>query len=228
MSYVVGATVVDVVDHAACVREYCLKLDKFRKYDAGSFVQLTLEQVTPSQVWPDSRTFSIASYSSEYITLIIQRVGYYTNRIFDELRLGSRCTLKYPFGDLFNKNHADDKHIFLAGGLGITPFFSLLDYFQQQEKQTNLHLLYSVKHTSDILYQDKITSALQNRAQYFTTREPESGYNSRRIVLEDILDISGENRDTHLYICGSKDFNDHFASILRSVGFSSIHMDEWE
>ena len=228
MSYVVGATVVHVVDHAENVREYCLKLDKFRKYDAGSFVQLTLDQVTPSQVWPDSRTFSIASYSSEYITLIIQRVGYYTNRIFDELHIGSRCTLKYPFGDLFNKNQADDEHIFLAGGLGITPFLSLLDYFQQKEKLTNLHLLYSVKHTSDILYQDKLTSALRDRAQYFTTREPESCYNSRRINLQDILAVCGENRNPHIYICGSKSFNDHYANILRSEGFNRIHMDEWE
>ena len=36
--------------------------------------------------------------------------------IFEELKEGDKCTIKYPFGDLYIKNSVDEKHLFLAGG----------------------------------------------------------------------------------------------------------------
>lgn len=55
------------------------------------------------------------------MNFIIKNAGKYTNRIFDDLNEGDKCTIKYPFGDLYNKNSIDEKHLFLAGGIGIRP-----------------------------------------------------------------------------------------------------------
>lgn len=86
MNYVSQAEVVNVIKHNAEIREYELRLDKERRYNPGSFVQLTLDLVTASDIWPDSRTFSIASYKKGVMNfIIIKNVGEYTNRIFDEL-----------------------------------------------------------------------------------------------------------------------------------------------
>lgn len=228
MSYVVGAKVVTIIEHSENVREYCLKLDKSRKYEAGSFVQLTLDQVTPSEIWPDSRTFSIASYNSEYITLIIQRVGVYTNRIFHELSEGSRCTLKYPFGELFAKSNIAEKNLFIAGGVGITPFFSLLDFFTHENMLDNLYLIYSVKHLNDVLHREKIEKSLDDRVHYFVTRESDSCFTNRRITVQDINEVCNMDNNCHIYICGSKNFNDYYFKELGKAGFTSVHMDEWD
>lgn len=228
MSYVVGAIVTNIVEHSENVREYILKLEKSRKYDAGSFVQLSLNHVTPSEVWPDSRTFSIASYVDGYITLIIQRVGEYTNRIFHELNDGCKCTLKYPFGELFTKSNITEKNLFIAGGLGITPFFSLLDYFEREKKLDNLNLMYSVKYVCDILHREKIKELLNERAHYFVTRELGSFYKNRRITIQDINEVCSMDKNCHFYICGSKNFNNYYVNELGKAGFKNIHMDEWD
>lgn len=60
ISYVSQAEVVNIIKHDSEIRELELRLDKERRYNPGSFVQLTLDLVTTSDIWPDSRTFSIS------------------------------------------------------------------------------------------------------------------------------------------------------------------------
>ena len=81
MSYTSQAEIITLIKHSEEIKEYEIRLDKEYKYKPGSFVQLTLDLVTASDIWPDSRTFSIASYKKGTIRLIIKNVGEYTNRI---------------------------------------------------------------------------------------------------------------------------------------------------
>ena len=65
MSIFSRATVIDVKDYGNDIKEFTLKLDNYKWFEAGTFLQLTLKNVTASERWPDSRPFSIASYSTE-------------------------------------------------------------------------------------------------------------------------------------------------------------------
>ena len=72
--------------------------EKYKRYDAGTFLQLTLENVSASDYWPESRTFSMASaYDKKngLIKLIIRKSGVYTTRIFDELQEGEEFVEAY-------------------------------------------------------------------------------------------------------------------------------------
>ena len=115
---------------------------------------LSLDQVDASSIWPESRTFSIASFKEDKMRFFIKKQGKYTHRIFNELKVGSCCTVKFPFGGLFDRKTLDDTHIFLAGGVGITPYFGLIEYFERMERLENLYLLYSVKIPEHFLYLD--------------------------------------------------------------------------
>ncbi len=48
MSYVTYAEVIEIIKHKKGINEYIVKLDKERKYNLGSFVQLKLDIVTTS------------------------------------------------------------------------------------------------------------------------------------------------------------------------------------
>ena len=102
MNHVSKGKVIDIIKHKQNLREYIIEVEKTRKYAPGSFVQFTLDDVTASDIWPDSRTFSIASYNNGYMRFIIKNVGMYTDRIFDKLKVNTECTIKCPFGDLFD------------------------------------------------------------------------------------------------------------------------------
>lgn len=226
MNYINQAKVIEIIEHNEDIREYILVLDKERKYNPGSFVQLTLDLVTASDIWPDSRTFSIASYKNKEMHFIIKNVGDYTNRIFNELHKGDTCTIKYPYGDLFNKNFVSQKHLFIAGGLGITPFLGLIEYYKSIEMIDHITLLYSVKHSKDLLHYNNLKSCLGNHLKVFITREKIDKYYNRRICLEDIKNVS--DKETNLYICGSKSFNNDIKKMLLNAGYTKVIMDEWD
>ena len=226
MNFVSQAIVSDVIEHQENIKEFVLSIEKERKYNPGSFVQLTLETVTASDIWPDSRTFSIASWEKGSMRFIIKKVGYYTSRIFDELSIGSRCTVKYPFGDLYDRNTLSEKHLFLAGGVGITPFLGLSKYFADNGLIENVSLLYSVKHQADSLHIEELLNRFGDRMQLFVTREQVIGCHCRRICIDDIMNVADTN--TNVYICGNKEFNAEISSSLAMNGYDKIHMDEWE
>ncbi len=69
--------VVEVIEHKKDIKEYDFELENERKYNPGLFVQLTLDLVTASDICPDSRTFSIASYEKGTMRFIIKNVGMY-------------------------------------------------------------------------------------------------------------------------------------------------------
>lgn len=226
MNYVTEAKVIQIIEHDKMTREYIMTLSKERKYNPGSFVQLSLELVTASDIWPDSRTFSIASYEKGIMRFIIKNVGYYTARIFDELEVGSACTVKYPFGNLYSKKRDDEKHLFIAGGVGITPYLSLVRYFETKGLQGNVSLLYSAKHYNDLLHFDYLKATLRGNLELFITREKTTAGHERRITVDDVKRVA--DLDCNVYICGSKSFNSDFHKQLKEIGYKKLYMDEWE
>lgn len=226
MNYVTGAKVVQVIDHSKDIKEYILELEKERKYNPGSFVQLTLDQVTASDIWPDSRTFSIASYEKGIMKFIIKKVGTYTSRIFNELRVDTICTIKYPFGDLFNKKLVNENHLFVAGGVGITPYLSLIKYYELNNLLPNISLFYSAKSFDDLLHYESLKSTLGDRMEVFITKEECSNAHCKRISIDDINRVA--DKETNIYICGSKSFNQDYKELLVKNGYSKIFMDEWD
>ncbi len=226
MNHVTQAKVVQVVEHSKDIREYVLELEKERKYNPGSFVQLTLDLVTASDIWPDSRTFSIASYEKGVMKFIIKNVGSYTSKIFNELGVGNKCTIKYPFGDLFNKNSVNEKHLFIAGGVGITPYLSLVKYYELNNLLDNISLFLREKKEKDYLNYESLKDMLGERMEVFVTREKYSNCHNNRITVENINRIA--DKETNIYVCGSKSFNQDYKEILIKNGYTKIYMDEWE
>lgn len=226
MSYVTQAEVIEIIKHKKDINEYIVKLDRERSYNPASFVQLTLDLVTASDIWPESRTFSIASFEKGIMKFIIKEVGKYTKRIFNELKVGDLCTIKYPFGDMFKKDLSNENHLFIAGGVGITPFLGLIDYYKLIGKIDRINLLYSVKTFNDLLHYDKLKNTLENNLQIFITQDEKTDFNNHRITLQDIENKA--NYKSHIYICGSKDFNASYKKILENTGYKNIYMDEWE
>jgi ferredoxin-NADP reductase len=226
VNFVSSARVIEIKEHHSDIREYNLILETPRKYKPGSFVQLSLELVTGSDIWPESRTFSVASYKENKMRFFVKRQGQYTNRIFNELRIGKVCTIKFPFGDLFDRKTIDEKHIFLAGGVGITPYFGLTEYFESLNRLSNLKLFYSVKEPSHFLYLDYLKERFKDKLYLYTTQTYSSEFRDSRITIEDIN--SHSNINDNIYICGNKSFNTFFKKGLNQLGYKKLHMDEWE
>ena len=103
MVIISSAQVTRVIKYGDLTREYLLQVKKPSRHEPGQFIQLALDQVSPSSPWPDSRPYSIANYSKDGLTIriIVKKKGTFSTRIFNELVIGKECFVKYPYGILY-------------------------------------------------------------------------------------------------------------------------------
>jgi len=231
MGTISKATVLSVKEHGSEIREYTLQLEKNHYFEAGSFLQLTLENKEDYTYWPETRNFSIASAFKEdgTIKLIIRKVGVYTSRIFNELIVGSTCTVKYAFGD-FLLPFFDKKAPIccIAGGTGIAPILSFCEQLVRDNYTERLHVFYSFKNEEEMQGVDLLKSIVpEPQLHLFCTRQEMAELPNRRIEWKDIQTSDIDVTDSHFYICGGKTFTSYFAKNLNAVGAENIYTDEW-
>lgn len=120
-----------------------------------------------------------------------------------------------PYGVFTQEDNTQEKSILYAGGIGVTPFIDKV----LRASHENLHLLYSVKDSSCILYEKELREKLGDKLQIFTTREENDNYIARRIEMEDYQNIVGQDiYNTNHFICGSEAFASSMVVQLESMG----------
>jgi NAD(P)H-flavin reductase len=229
MATISKAEILSIKEYGNDIREYILKLDTPAYFDAGSFLQLTLEQKIGNR-WPESRNFSIASAykKTNTIKLIIRRVGYYTSRIFEELGVGKTCYVKLAFGDFLlpfkNRNSAI---VCIAGGTGIAPILSFIEELSTIGEGHRVKLLYSVKNSNEFIGKEVIASVKEENIFISVTREKVDGFASRHITLDDVKKLAVDFKKDNFYICGGEVFTKQFKNELLAKGATNIFTDEW-
>ncbi len=95
-------------------------------YRAGQFVDITLLDPPESDAEGDTRGFSISSAPSEDVIMITTRLRDTAfKRVLQAVPIGTAVRIEGPFGDL-RLHNADRPAVVLTGGIGITPFRSIL------------------------------------------------------------------------------------------------------
>jgi ferredoxin-NADP reductase len=95
-------------------------------YRAGQFIDVTLLDPPETDAERNTRGFSISSAPREDVIMITTRLRDTAfKRVLQRVPLGIEVKMEGPFGDL-RLHHADRPAVLLAGGIGITPFRSIL------------------------------------------------------------------------------------------------------
>jgi NAD(P)H-flavin reductase len=220
------ATVISIKELSTSTREYIFKLELSFRHEPGQFLQLSLENVNSSMIWPESRSFSIASYDrpNNELRLIIKKEGYYTTRIFNETTINTIVSIKLPYGNFLPPFDLSST-LCLAAGTGIAPFLSFYEYFKLNASLKNFHLFHSVKYKNEAVDQIELSHDLKNQYKLFVTREKITNSINRRILIEDIS--SDFSKTTNIFICGNKEFNNYLKNNLKLLGYNNITVEDW-
>jgi ferredoxin-NADP reductase len=93
---------------------------------AGQFVDITLLDPPETDAEGNTRGFSISSAPSENVIMITTRLRDTAfKRVLQRVPFGTVVKVEGPFGDL-RLHHAARPAVLIAGGIGITPFRSIL------------------------------------------------------------------------------------------------------
>jgi ferredoxin-NADP reductase len=95
-------------------------------YRAGQFIDITLLDPPETDAEGNTRGFSLASAPSEPDIMIATRLRDTAfKRVLQRVPIGTRVKIEGPFGTL-RLHHAKRPAVVLTGGIGITPFRSIL------------------------------------------------------------------------------------------------------
>lgn len=124
------------VDEAHDAKSFYFTSNEPFTWEAGQYVYVTLGEIT--------KQFTIASSPTEefiQITTRIRNESEFKQKL-NSLEIGSEIEARAPFGTfIFDKNIKNN--VFLAGGIGITPFRSMIKFNVDKNLKTPMFLIYS-------------------------------------------------------------------------------------
>jgi predicted ferric reductase len=189
-------------------------------FDPGQFVFLAFGGAAGWQRHP----FSVASSPAQRrLEVAIKAVGDYTRDLHDTLRPGTPAKAAGPFGG-FDYRHGGQDQIWIAGGIGITPFMS---WIRSLEATFDRHVdfYYSVAGEADALYLDEIDAADEQHQ----TLHPHIVYTDRDEMLTARRAVDGRPRgaDVWIYMCGPPQMTAALGREFRGLGIPASHV-RWE
>lgn len=167
--------------------------------------------------WKDKfRTFSFTNLTSQnYLELIIKIYSEHkdvTNEM-SKINAGAEFILKEPYGAVTYKGPG----VFLAGGVGITPFLAIFRQLYKDNALKGNKLIYSNRTVEDVIMYQELQNMLKNDLIPFFSHENIIGFGYNRIdrkfLIATIRDFS-----QYFYLCGPKNFVKDISEILLDLG----------
>jgi ferredoxin-NADP reductase len=126
-------------------------------FKAGQFLEMTLMSPPETDTEGDSRAFSIASAPHEEMLMVATRMRDTAfKRVLGSMPLESQVKVEGPFGDLVLHNDQARAAVFLTGGIGITPFRSMVVRAAKEQLPHHLFLFYSNRRPEDAPFLEEL------------------------------------------------------------------------
>ncbi len=177
----------------------------------GMFAMLTYKD--PATGKSISRAFSIANAPpSDYFEFFIAMInGQLTSKLADA-KVNDVYYISAPYGQFQFDMSAGEKFLFLAGGTGVAPFFSMLRQAESAGKKLDCSMIYSVKYPYDIIEKeelDKFGTSMDLKTHVTVTRPAEGdGWTGQtgRVNGDMIKKFVPDFISRTTYICGPPAF----------------------
>ncbi len=126
-------------------------------FKAGQFIDLSLPNLSKSDPEGHKRALTLASAPSEQQLMVATRLRDTAFiRMLAEMTLGTTIDLEGPFGQIILPTDDFRTMVLLAGGIGITPFRSMLVEAGHHKLSHRLILIYSNRHPEDAAFLDEL------------------------------------------------------------------------
>ena len=198
--------------------------EPMRKHRSGQFLFVRFPS---DKALNESHPFTISSAPSEdVLRLTIKASGNFTRDLFARLKEGADAIIEGAYG-MFNYKTGGQKQIWIAGGIGLTPFLSFV-----RDMDGNLahdvDLYYTVRHPEEAVFVDELEAAdAKNPRLKIHIR-----YSAREgsLTTDDIVkNAGGDVRGYHVYICGPLPMIQAFEKKFLDLGLpaDNLHYEEF-
>lgn len=160
--------------------------------------------------------FTIISCCKEQeMRIAVKEVGDHTSK-FRNLTIGTKARVWGPYG-FFWKKFLEDEHdqVWIAGGIGITPFLGMISYQKGHPLQAKKWLFYCTNNPEEASFDEYLVAETENLnitlIQHFSDIQ---GFFSADILKSEVPDLN----DKVFMICGSQQMQDSIFQVLHEQG----------
>ena len=167
---------------------------------------------------------ALGSENTSY-TLTIKRTdpAYASAHILSTWKEGDRVDISGPLGDFYYQDLRDAKHVVaIAGGSGITPFYSMASAIADGIEDFDMTILYGSRNSEGILLKDEIESVAARsggrvKVVHVLSHEEKEGFEHGFIGAEMIKKYAPAD-DYSVFMCGPKAMYDFEEGEMKKLG----------
>ncbi|MCL2160636.1 MAG: ferric reductase-like transmembrane domain-containing protein [Betaproteobacteria bacterium] len=216
--------VVETLKHSASdeVMEVHVRLpkDRWDGHDAGQFAFVSFYGNNGGEAHPF--TISSAWKNDGLLRFHVKNLGDHTSRLPKTLKEGDRAKVEGPYG-CFRFESDKPRQIWVAGGIGITPFLARMEEFAHHApSKVAVDLFYCVKNPDEVFVENltQLAKAAGTTLHVLVDgRDPL--LNAEKLCVEVL-----EWRDASLWFCGPSGFGQALLKGLVSHGFEAKYFHQ--
>eukprot|EP01080_Neovahlkampfia_damariscottae_P007587 gene7587-11910_t len=191
----------------------------------------------------NSRTWTLTgSPANKSLEVTIKRKegGLVSNWMLDKLKVGSQLNLVDVDGrfGIFMMKELPKKILFISGGVGITPFISMLRRLYELSL-SNLDIIMVHSEATEIPFHQelsKISKKLKNLKIFFTLTKSEQKfeneericYSKGRVSKEFFEQTIVDYKEREIFLCGPDFFMDTCILAFQALGKEDIHVESFD
>jgi ferredoxin-NADP reductase len=181
-------------------------------FKPGQFLTFQIQRAEASA--PLIRCYSLSSAPQpDHYRVSIKRVpqGVASNHFHDQVREGDVLALRAPGGHFHLDVERDDPVVLIAGGIGITPLFSMVSAALAARPGREIHLFYGVRNGAEVAFRAPLEALAQAHPSLhlhfcYSRPAPEETlgrdyHHAGRVDIER-LRLSLDLRPWQFYLCG--------------------------
>ena len=151
-------------------------------YQAGQSIDLTLLNPPETDAEGNTRTFTLASAPFDSDLMITTRMRDTAfKRVMGKASPGLEVKLEGPSGSFVLHRKVERPAVFLAGGIGITPFLSIVRQAVHNKTAHQLYLFYSNRRPEDTAFMEVLAEGRKKESEFSSDshNDPYRGLASR-------------------------------------------------
>lgn len=198
-----SAKLVKIISNTADTKTYEFETERPFYFRAGQYMTLgaTIDGSVVSRPYAASSAPKAAL--EKRVAFTIKKCGFFSGYMFDNAKVGDTFTVGDPTGEFCYEPVKDASHIVaIAGGSGITPFYSMAQAITDGTIDVKLTIFYGAKTEEDLIFKTELDALKSDKIKviYVLSNEKKAGYESGFIGAEIIEKyVSG---DFTVMMCG--------------------------
>ncbi len=175
------------------------------RYTAGQFIEMYLPHKNPDERG-EKHWFTLSSSPTDELISITtkwfgDKASTFKKTLFG-LKPGAKIKIVEPMGDFVLPKSTDISLVFVAGGIGVTPFHSIIKWLTDTGEKRDIHAILAANAPKDILFEDLFKH--YDAKVTLIAADPDKNWKGETGILsaQKILDITGALGKRKLYISG--------------------------